>query len=573
MSGSGSGASAIATGTLTAGDSADDIIVTLSGSDLALAPLGADVTSPIITLIDPIEDSSEPTFGGTITIEFSEAVRESGVGSVNNLAAYSLVGAGDDGVLGSSDDVVISISGVTYDPTTLTAVLTVDSNALPFVDDDYQVTIDGTDPTNAIRDLVGNTVGGGSDVTFGFTVDAPLSLSGLVDPIADKGTQVTISANFDDPGQVGGYTAVINWGDGVTESASVNLDASSFAGSISADHVYADDGIYIVELTLTDGDGEEVTRSVMSVISNADPTLSGLNDISATENTAATFTGLFTITDPGFTFGSTTETFDATIDWGDGTTPTTITGIAGTAGPTGPTIADVSADHTFASEGVYTVLISVTDDDGGTATGTLQAFVSNTAPVLAPINAVSANEGDEVTVTGSYTDDDLGPGIDPAATHMLSIDWGDGTIQALTPAAGTGNEATFSANHTYADDGVYEIRVTVMDNDTGQASETTDATITGITPSITAASNATTPVGANTTFALATFTDPGFTSTSAGTEETFTATVDWGDGSAVENGHWRHRDQRQSGRFDSRFHFGRTHLCRRRCLHRCSDHY
>ena len=534
LAGSGSGASAIATGTLTANDLADDIVVTLSGSDLALSPLGADVTSPIVSLIDPVENSSEPTFGGTITIEFNEPMRESGAGSVNNPGAYQLIGAGEDGVFGSTDDVIIPITGVAYDPATLTAVLTVDAVALPLADDDYRIVIDGTDPADAIRDLVGNTVGGGADVTFDFTVDAPLNLTGLVNQNAPEGTSVNISADFDDPGRVGNYSASIDWGDGVTETATVTADASGFAGSIAAEHVYADDGVYQVELTLTDDDGGTVSSGVMSVITNADPVLSGLNDVSTSENTATTFTDLFTITDPGFTFGTGVETFDATIDWGDGSTPTTISNIAGSAGPTGPTVASVTADHLYSMEGVYTVTVTVSDDNGGATQGTLQAFVSNTAPVLAPIDDVSANEGESVTVAGSFTDDDLAAGVDPSATHTLSIDWGDGTVESLTPVMTAVNEAAFSGDHTYADDGVYEIRVTVMDDDNGQASQTADATITGVAPAITPASDATANVGASTTFALATFTDPGFTSSTAGTQETFTATVDWGDGSPVE---------------------------------------
>jgi hypothetical protein len=35
---------------------------------------------------------------------------------------------------------------------------------------------------------------------------------------------------------------------------------------------------------------------------------------------------------------------------------------------------------------------------------------------------------------------------------------------------------------------------------------------------------------------VAGFTDPGFSNPLAGTEETFTATIDWGDGSAPEAG-------------------------------------
>ena len=516
----GSTANSIATGPLTANDSADDIIVTMRGSDLALSPLGADVTSPVVTLVDPVANSSQPTFGGDITISFSEPVRESGLGSVNNTAAHSVVGSGPDGVFGNGDDVSIAITGVSYDPATQTAVLTVDPVALPLADDDYQVVLDGTDTNNAIRDLVGNAVGGGADVVFDFRIDAALTIVPVADLSAGEGQSVSISTSFADPGLVGNYSAVIDWGDGTSDNASIALDGTGFAGTLSGDHVYADNGSYNLTVVLSDGDGEEATSSSIALIANSAPTLGGLNDVSATENTLMTFTNLFSISDPGFTFGSSVEEFTATIDWGDGSAVTTITDIdEQLGGPNSPTTADVSAEHTYTSEGIYTVTITVTDDDGDSVTGVLQAFVSNTAPVLAPISDTSADEGGLVTVAGTYSDDDLGPGIDPDTIHTLVIDWGDGAQDAVTPVAALGTEASYSASHVYADDGDYEIRVTVTDSDSGQATQTATASIAGVAPTATAASDATAIAGQSMTFALASFTDPGFTSTTAGTDE------------------------------------------------------
>src|SRR5437762_5265235 len=93
-------------------------------------------------------------------------------------------------------------------------------------------------------------------------------------------------------------------------------------------------------------------------------------------------------------------------------------------------------------------------------------------PVLGPVNIdkSSINEGDSVLVSGSFTDPDS------SDTHTVSIDWGDGTVDALggpqfTQLSGGGN---YNASHQYKDDGPspgngtpadnYNVAVTITDN-------------------------------------------------------------------------------------------------------------
>ncbi|MEM6473492.1 MAG: PKD domain-containing protein, partial [Planctomycetota bacterium] len=534
VSGFGSGLSSVAAGQLTSGDDVDDLILTLSGSDLALSPIGADVTAPDVDLVDPIAGETLRTFGGSFSLQFSEAVRTSGSGSVVDINAYGLFAAGADGELGTNDDVEIPLDSVSYDQQLRTATITVSAIGLPLADDEYRITLSGSDPATAIRDLVGNAIGGGSDLSFEFIVDALLSLNPPNTASANEGVEISISTQFDDPGRVGGYSATIDWGDGTVESMEIDLDSSGFAGTVSASHVYADNNTYEVSISLTDGDGGLVSASSNVQIANADPVFSNTNDIAASENTIIVF-DLATITDPGFSFGDSVETLTATVDWGDGTPITTITNIDETiTGPTGPTTATLTAMHSYASEGVYTVTITATDDDGGDAVTTLRAFISNTAPILAPIAEVAADEGASISVSGTYTDDDLDGTIDPASIHIVTIDWGDGSSNELTPTANNGNEAAFLANHIYADDGQYNVTVTVTDGDTGAAMQSTVASVSGVAPTTLSAADASVVSGVAAEFALITFSDPGFSNPAAGTSETFTAAIDWGDGSPVE---------------------------------------
>ena len=518
---------------LTAGDEVDDIVVVMPDENLLLTPLGADVTAPAVTLLAPDNTSSLETFDGNVTLEFSEALRVSGVGSANNLSAYSLIGEGPDGVFGTSDDVRLAFDSANYDAVAMTVLLAVDASALPLADDNYRITVAGSDPALAIRDRVGNAVGGGNDIEFDFQIDTPITAQSIAAIRATEGVATTVSTPFTDAGRVGNYTATIDWGDGVVEPLTVSLDASGFAGDVLGGHIYADNGRYDIVLTITDhDDGTAIVHSSV-IVANSDPVLSGFNDISASENTTTEFT-LAAVTDSGFATGSTVETFSALIDWGDGSTPTTIADvIETTTGPAGPTTADVIASHAYAGEGNYTVTVTVADDDGGSATGTLQAFVSNTAPVLAAIDPVVGNEGATVSIAGTYRDDDLLPGVDPATTHTLSIDWGDGTTELLTPVADANSQASYLADHVYADDGNYDIRVKVIDGDNGMDLQIAPATVGGVVPTTVAAANVQATAGTPMSFTLASFSDPGFTSSTAGTAETFSVSVDWGDGSQI----------------------------------------
>jgi PKD repeat protein len=99
---------------------------------------------------------------------------------------------------------------------------------------------------------------------------------------------------------------------------------------------------------------------------------------------------------------------------------------------------------------------------------------------------------------------------------------------------------TFGLNHNYADNGTYNVLVNVTDKDGGATSLTLPVTVVNVPPTITSVPtnsrdqliDPNNPVlllnGQNGHSSLATFTDPGY---SAGnTQETFTVTVDWGDG-------------------------------------------
>lgn len=75
---------------------------------------------------------------------------------------------------------------------------------------------------------------------------------------------VTISATFTDIGQLDSHTAKIDWGDGVITSGVVV--ESSGTGTITASHVYAEAGSYVIRVTLADDDTGTAERTTNAVV-------------------------------------------------------------------------------------------------------------------------------------------------------------------------------------------------------------------------------------------------------------------------------------------------------------------
>ena len=117
----------------------------------------------------------------------------------------------------------------------------------------------------------------------------------------------------------------------------------------------------------------------------------------------------------------------------------------------------------------------------------------------------------------------------------MTISWGDGSANTtLTLAAGV---LTYSASHQYLDDNPtgtasdsYTIGVTVKDDDLGSASASTSVTVNNVAPTITSFTG-TTSFSGPLVFVPSTFTT---TFTDPGTQDTFRAEFNWGDGSPVQ---------------------------------------
>ena len=159
----------------------------------------------------------------------------------------------------------------------------------------------------------------------------------------------------------------------------------------------------------------------------------------------------------------TLDPHDVVIDWGDGSPDTVFTLAAG--------LRSFVRDHTYLDDNPtatpgddYTITVTVTDQDGDTGSAQAVVTVNNVAPVItnhdnSASSGEKAEEGETVTVTGSFTD------VGTLDTHTVEIDWGDGTITSGVVVQGSGS-GTFSGGHAFASGGIFTVTITLTDDDT-----------------------------------------------------------------------------------------------------------
>ena len=193
----------------------------------------------------------------------------------------------------------------------------------------------------------------------------------------------------------------------------------------------------------------------------------------------------------------------------------------------GTVVTGINASRTFTQDGVFPVTLRVTDTAGSVATDTIEVTV--VPPLSVQAVSLSGAEGERLDFGGSFVD------VGTLESHTATVFWGDGSSSAgaVTEVNGSG---TVTASHVYADNGVYSLRLEVVDESGNIASAGAIASITNVAPAVTAAADLRTSEGSPLSVLLATFADPGFTNPLAGTREIFTATLNWGDGTAVEAG-------------------------------------
>jgi PKD repeat protein len=310
----------------------------------------------------------------------------------------------------------------------------------------------------------------------------------------NEGSLFTALGSFTDPGS-DTWTAMVDYGDG-TDWQPLALDGQSFL----LEHVYARSGQYDLRVAVLDDGGEVGVGYASITVLNVAPRVI-LSEGPVNEGSPGISGSIIDPGEEGYWW--------ANIDYGDGSSPEWL-----------PLYSrSFTLNHIYADDGIYTVTLRVWDDEG-TDTTTTQLVVHNVAPTVT-MTGGTTNEGSSLTLVGSY--DDPGP-LDRAV--QIRVDYGDGSpVETFTPPYWW--ERSFAISHSYPDNGTYLVTVSVMDDDGGVGTATATVTVNNVAPSVYLEDPwSSFPEGSTMTLRGG-FYDPG-------TQDTFTATVDYGDGTGVQ---------------------------------------
>jgi PKD repeat protein len=262
----------------------------------------------------------------------------------------------------------------------------------PFTDytwgDDYSGIVavevyDGEFTDTAISNVTVYNVVPSPDIVGPNTIDenSPLNLEGYgTDPGSDD---LTFTWEF----EYGPTITNIYYNNGMGPDSYPSPEINPMDITVYASHIYGDNGVFAVTLTVEDDDGGVVVTTFNVTVNNVLPIVDPGGPYTIDENLP------ITLTVNAYDTGS--DDLTITWDWGDGfsgiiTTTYLNDGIGPDRYPS-PDINPISfaesQTHTYGDNAVFNVTLTVVDDDGGTTVATIEVIVNNIAPTIMDIEA------------------------------------------------------------------------------------------------------------------------------------------------------------------------------------------
>ncbi len=318
----------------------------------------------------------------------------------------------------------------------------------------------------------------------------PQNVTAGEDTTVDEGSLVTLFGGFLDAGLADSHT--FTWQ--VSASNGQVLPAGT---ERNYSFIPEDDGQYIAVFTVTDDEGAVASATVIITAINVAPQELSSPDLVGIEGTPLTLAATFRDA-PGDTH---------TLSWT----------IASDNGQSVPGGSGTSFTFTPTDNGNYLVTLTVTDDNGGTASTLVHVSVANAAPRDVNLGAdLQVLEGQGATFTIGF--------VDPGSADSHVIQWKVATSTGQLVASGAGPNFAFVPTNN----GTFVVTATVRDDDGAVASSTVNVIAVNRSPEGLTLNQAVVPGSA---LAGQTIVLSGYFRDVAG--DALSATIDFGDGASV----------------------------------------
>jgi hypothetical protein len=342
------------------------------------------------------------------------------------------------------------------------------------------------------------------------------------------------------------YSATIFWGDNTSSTGNIVSTTSTGTFAVQGGHLYAEEGPSTITVIVAHDKAAPVTITSSANVSDLAVVATGSFTFAAVEGTLSPFEPVASFKDPAGL--EAIGDYSATIDWGDGSTPTA--GVLSINFSTN--VVTVSGHHQYNQVNInpgFAITTTVNHDVAPSASATSTAIVAFPQLLGSGGLTMSATEGATSPSQPIATFTDPNPaGPQTADQYSATILWGDGSSSNSAVGDITlGPNSTFTVfgSHSYAEEGSYNnVQVVLKHQDAPPATVVSSATVAD--PPVIFGNPVTlnaTEAAAVTNVTVATFTDPAGNPNqdeTGGPTNTgpfdYTATINWGDGTTTTVG-------------------------------------
>jgi len=230
-----------------------------------------------------------------------------------------------------------------------------------------------------------------------------------------EGSTLTLTGTITDPGTLDTFTLDVDWGPNDIEQYSFAAGTTSF----SLTHQYLDDNptgtpqdTYTISATVTDDDAGVDSDTETVLVTNIVPELvPDTVGTSATKDNKAVVGNVVSVS-AQFTDVGTLDTHTVIVDWDDGSTSNSDldpSDFSTFVDSTGGGAESFTGIHTYSTGGIFTVVVTVIDDDTGLVTD---------STVLAWVSGVRLTPQGILQIVGTSDDEDLSEATVFADTYI-----------------------------------------------------------------------------------------------------------------------------------------------------------